>query len=164
LDNPSLSVRWRTSMAQFLAIELYTANMFATFALAPRSLENRARYVQNARQAFDTVVQFALRAALNETEVARVTEELGSVRSRLEGLGEGDLGEVSVLDSFASALAAGKSAPQLPNEASQQPLTVEALGREAHRFEMQCHQLVTDCRDMLAQNQALMKRNSGPDT
>ena len=105
-----------------------------------------------------------MRAALNETEVARVTEELGSVRSRLEGLGEGDLGEVSVLDSFASALAAGKSAPQLPNEASQQPLTVEALGREAHRFEMQCHQLVTDCRDMLAQNQALMKRNSGPDT
>jgi len=151
--NQSLLARWRISMAEFLTIELHTANLFVDSALAPCSLENRARYVQNARQALDTVLQFALRGALNDTEVAQVTEELGSVRSRLERLGENDFGHASVLDS---------PPRELKHEASKlgSP-TVKALGRKAQRFEMQCRQLRTDCREMLAQHRALMKRNPG---
>jgi len=150
-------------MAEFLTIELRSANLFINLALAPCSLENRARYVQNARHAFDSVSEFALRAALNLREVARVAKGLDSIRLRLGRLGESDWGQASVINSLPTAANAGKFPNKLPRDACKHGhLSVKALGRGVKRFEMRCHQLRADCRQMRAQNQALMKMKSAP--
>jgi hypothetical protein len=146
-------------MAKFLAVELYT-EMFVSMAMKHCSPENKARYVQNARQAHDTVVQFAFRTSLTPREVDRVAEKLDSLRSGLEHLGETDFAAIPVSRFTATASAAEKAGHIPTAEASaytRQP--IKLVARSARRFEMPCRQFCSDCREILAQNRALMQGN-----
>jgi hypothetical protein len=160
LPEGSLATRWRSSMAKFLAVELHTAEMFVSMAMKHCSPENKARYVQNARKAYDTVVHFALRTPLTPREVAHVAEKLESLRSSLAHLGETDFAAMPVSGLTVTASAAEKLGRAPAGKASvYAPQLIKLVARRARRFEMRCRQLCSDCRKMLAQNRALMQAN-----
>ncbi|HVH72620.1 MAG TPA: hypothetical protein VNB49_16120 [Candidatus Dormibacteraeota bacterium] len=125
--------------------------------MKPCTSENKARYVQNGRKAFDTVLQFALRTPLTQFEISQISEELDSLRSNLRCLAEAGFGAMPALASSASP---HKEVEPLylveKGESSLQPL--EVVADKAQQFKIQCQQVCTHCSQMLAQNEALMRR------
>ena len=75
-------------MSQFLASELALAKTFAHLAATKDDLTKRNRCLVNARKAYDTVVEFLRRTPLSHSESEQIREELLSLRSKLEALGE----------------------------------------------------------------------------
>ena len=74
--------------AQFLKLDLQTANIFVQIARQTSNDVHRRHNCKAARRAYDTVVKLASRIDLNDVDAGEITKSLTKLRSQLRGLGE----------------------------------------------------------------------------
>jgi hypothetical protein len=144
-----LKARWRLAMANFLRAELRTSKIFITLAMRTSRIDDQARYVKLARTAYLSVVHFASKAALDQTEKTRLTEELDHVNSTLAWLET----------SFDVAESSASEPEWLTSQDSPSSCAeIQAVARRAQRFEVQCGRTRDYVSQMLVQNRRLMNQ------
>ena len=87
--NDNLLGRTEKTGFAFLMTDLDLAMTMAQIAAqAAQDQQKRLRNRENARRAYDAVVQLSHKAILNESEREQLNEKLGRLKSELETLGE----------------------------------------------------------------------------
>jgi len=136
-------------MANFLRVELRTSKIFVTLAMKTVSVDDQARYARIARGAYLSVLHFASKALLDQTEKSRLTEELDQINSTLA--------------CFENSFTVAESNPhelerltQLSEDSLSFCPEIQDLARRAQRFERECERTRDCVQQMLAQNHRLM--------
>jgi hypothetical protein len=150
MGDEQLKARWRLAMANFLRAELRTSKIFITLAMKTASIDDQARYARIARGAYLSVVHFASKAFLEQTEKTRLTEELDQINSTL----------ACFENSFNVAESTTNELERLiqRSEGSPSCAEIEDLARQAQRFELECERTRDYAQQMLAQNHRLMNQ------
>jgi len=136
-------------MANFLRVELRTSKIFVTLAMKTVNVDDQARYARIAREAYLSVVHFAAKALLDQSEKSRLTEELDHINSTLAR--------------FENSFSVAESTPhelerhtQLSEDSPSFCPEIQDLARWAQRFELQCARTRDCVQQMLVQNHRLM--------
>lgn len=86
-NHESSERRWRSSMVQFLAVELESAKTLVQLAARVSDARLSAAYRQQALKAYETVLRFSGRMSLLWDERLSMDEDLEFVKSSLQGMG-----------------------------------------------------------------------------
>jgi hypothetical protein len=160
MGHEQLKARWRLAMANFLRVELRTSKIFISLAMKAVSVDDQARYARIARGAYLSVVHFASKASLDQTEKTRLTEELDDINSTLACLEN----SFSVAEPATNEL---ERLIQLTEGFRSSCPEIHDLARQARQFELQCERTRDSAQQMLAQNHRLMaqypKRTASPE-
>jgi hypothetical protein len=76
------------NQVKFLLVDLDTAVTFMNIAETTGDEETRQRNCQNARRAYDTVLQLMQKATLNDAQNKAIRKKLALLRIRLEAVGQ----------------------------------------------------------------------------
>jgi hypothetical protein len=78
---------FESASIEFLLTDLDVANTLLDVASTSHDPETRRRNIQNAKSAYETVIQFALRLSLTESDRATIETQLGLLKQRLVAAG-----------------------------------------------------------------------------
>ena len=133
-------------MVAFLAVELEVARTFTNLALNSAPPDIRARYLQNARKAYDAILQFSFKVPLNQLEKTKLAGEVAVLESLI--------GLTRDLDQTANP------ARPLSEESRPGDLSLDTLVQQVQRFQQRCAESRAESVEMLTQNQILMQRTT----
>jgi len=131
-------------MVAFLAVELEVARTFTNLALDSAPPDIRARYLQNACKAYDTILQLSFKVPLNQIEKTKLVGEVAVLKSLI--------GLTRDLDQSANP------ARPLSEESRPGDLSLDTLVQQVQRFQLRCAESRAASLEMLTQNQILMQR------